>query len=71
VNTAVCAVREGSISGLVLDFPDFGQSRETMQLANVIRSVLLPACDWRLPSVISILAPSTFPAPSAVCLKAM
>ena len=28
------------ISGLVLDFPNFGQSRETMQLANVIHSVL-------------------------------
>jgi len=69
VNTAVRAVREGSISGLVLDFPDFGQSRETMQLANVIRSIL-PACDWRLSSVISVSAPSTFPAPSAVCLKA-
>jgi len=28
------------ISGLVLDFPNFGQDRETMQLANVIHSVL-------------------------------
>lgn len=28
------------ISGLVLDFPNFGQSRETMQLANVIHSIL-------------------------------
>ena len=28
------------ISGLVLDFPNFGQDRETMQLANVIHSAL-------------------------------
>lgn len=28
------------ISGLVLDFPNFGQSRETMQLANVIHASL-------------------------------
>lgn len=28
------------VSGLVLDFPNFGQSRETMQTANVIHAVL-------------------------------
>lgn len=28
------------ISGLILDFPNFGQSRETMQLANVIHATL-------------------------------
>lgn len=28
------------ISGLVLDFPNFGQSRETMQIANVIHALL-------------------------------
>jgi len=29
-----------SITGLIMDFPNFGQSRETMQLANLIHAVL-------------------------------
>jgi formate dehydrogenase subunit gamma len=28
------------ISGLVLDFPNFGQSRETMQIANILHGAL-------------------------------
>lgn len=28
------------ISGLILDFPNFGQSRETMQLANIVHGIL-------------------------------
>lgn len=28
-----------SVSGLILDFPNFGQTRETMQLANVIHAI--------------------------------
>jgi formate dehydrogenase subunit gamma len=28
------------ITGLILDFPNFGQTRETMQLANLIHAVL-------------------------------